>query len=179
MWDLAPHVISICDFVSGKKAVSVNAVGHAHYNKDLEDVCYLTVKYGDGLLAHFHVNWLAPVKIRTTLIGGSERMIVYDDTAPSEKVKVYDKKVIFTDASGREDKEKVYQALVEYRIGDMRAPHLQSTEALKLVAAEFVTAINERRKPLSSGEDGLHVVRILEAANRSLREGGAQVALEH
>lgn len=178
VWDLAPHDISICDFISGKKAVAVNAVGRAHYGRKLEDVCYLAVQYEGELLAHFHSNWLAPVKVRTTLIGGTERMIVYDDSQPSEKIKIYDKKVVFTDESGREDKEKVYQALVEYRIGDMRAPKLESMEALRLVAQEFIDSIEEKRRPLSSGEDGLHVVRILEAADKSLKLRGAVVELD-
>ena len=104
-------------------------------------------------------------------------MIVYDDMEPSEKVKIYDKKVVFTDASGKEDKEKVYSALVEYRTGDMRAPKLESTEALKLVAKEFVDSISQKRRPLTSGEDGLHVVRILEAADKSLKQSGALIKL--
>ncbi len=177
IWDLAPHDISICDYISGKKAKSVNATGVAHYGQKIENIGYLTVQYEDDLLAHFHVNWLAPVKVRTTLIGGTKQMIVYDDMDPSEKVKIYDKKVVFTDASGKEDKEQVYKALVEYRTGDMRAPKVESTEALKLVAQEFLGAINEKRKPLTSGEDGLHVVRILEAADQSLKNNGAQVKL--
>jgi predicted dehydrogenase len=175
--DLTPHDISICDYISGKKALSVNAVGHAFYGQTIENVGYLAVKYEDDLLAHFHVNWLAPVKVRTTLIGGTEKMIVYDDMEPSEKIKIYDKKVVVTGPTGQEDKESVYRALVEYRTGDMRAPKLESTEALKLVAKEFIDSITQKRKPLSSGEDGLHVVRILEAADRSLKQSGAQIIL--
>lgn len=177
IWDLAPHDISICDYISGKRALSVNAIGLAHFGQTIENICYLTVKYEGDLLAHFNVNWLAPVKIRTTLIGGTKQMIVYDDMEPSEKVKIYDKKVVFTDSSGKEDKEKVYSALVEYRTGDMRAPKVESTEALKLVAKEFLDSIEKKRKPLTSGEDGLHVVRILEAADKSLKLNGAQVTL--
>ncbi len=177
IWDLTPHDISICDYISRKKAVSVNAVGHAFYGQSIENISYLAVKYEDEMLAHFHVNWLAPVKVRTTLIGGTERMIVYDDMEPSEKIKIYDKKVVLTDHAGQEDQEKVYSALVEYRIGDMRAPKLESTEALKLVAKEYVDSITQKRKPLTSGEDGLHVVRILEAADKSLKMNGAQVKL--
>ncbi len=177
IWDLAPHDISICDYVSGKHATAVNAVGFAHYGQSVENICYLTVWYEDNLLAHIHVNWLAPVKVRMTLIGGTKQMIVYDDTEPSEKIKVYDKRVEFHDASGKEDREQVYKALVEYRTGDMRAPRIDSTEALKLVAKEFVDAINEKRKPLTSGEDGLHVVSILEAADKSLKQGGARIKI--
>lgn len=177
IWDLAPHDISICDYVSGKKALAVNAVGFGYYGQTNENICYLTVWYQDNLLAHFHVNWLAPVKVRTTLIGGTKQMIVYDDNEPSEKVKIYDKKVVFTDATGKEDREKVYKALVEYRTGDMRAPKIDSTEALKLVAVEFLDAIAEKRRPLTSGEDGLHVVRILEAADKSIKQSGMQVKL--
>lgn len=177
IWDLAPHDISICDYISGKKAKTVNAVGSAHFGKTIENLGYLTVQYEDDLMAHFHVNWLAPVKLRTTLIGGTKQMIVYDDMEPSEKVKIYDKKVVFSDDGAKEDKEQVYKALVEYRTGDMRAPKIESTEALKLVAQEFVNSINEKRKPLTSGEDGLHVVRILEAADKSLKQNGARVAI--
>lgn len=177
IWDLAPHDISICDYVSGKRAIGVNAVGFAHYGQSVENISYLTVWYEDNLLAHIHVNWLAPVKVRMTLIGGTKQMIVYDDTEPSEKIKIYDKRVEFRDAAGKEDRERVYKALVEYRTGDMRAPRIDSTEALKLVAQEFLESVSEQRRPLTSGEDGLHVVSILEAADKSLKQGGARIEI--
>jgi len=171
IWDLAPHDFSIMDYLLQKKPDMVSAVGVCHLG-DLENMAYVTVQYPDNLLAHIHVNWLAPVKVRTTLIGGSRKMIVYDDTQPSEKVKIYDRGVIYS-----EKKEDVYQILVQYRTGDMLAPKLDSTEALKLVSKEFVDSIQENRKPLTDGEAGLRVVKLLQAANLSLKQKGKVIKL--
>jgi predicted dehydrogenase len=172
IWDLAPHDVSIMDAVIGKDPSSVCAIGLAHYETPVENIAYVTVTFADSAIAHFHVNWLAPVKVRTTLIGGTKKMIVYDDTEPSEKVKVYDKGV-----KVEAGVEEIHRYLVEYRIGDMYAPRLDSTEALHLVAKEFVDSIRESRAPLTDGRAGLRVVRILEAANQSLTRGGQPVEL--
>jgi predicted dehydrogenase len=169
IWDLATHDLSIMDYLLAKKPEVVSAVGIAHFG-NLENIAYITVQFPDNLLAHIHVNWLAPVKIRTTLIGGSKKMVVYDDNEPSEKVKIYDCGVTCT-----EKKEDVYQMLVQYRTGDMLAPKLDTTEALKLMSKEFIDSINQNRKPFTDGEAGLRVTRLLEAANESLKEKGRVV----
>ena len=162
LWDLAPHDISIMDFLIKKKPVLVWAVGVKHFN-GVEDVAYLTVKFEDNLIAHFHVNWLSPVKVRTLLIGGSKKMIVYDDMESSEKVKIYNRGVDI------QSEEMVHSVLVHDRMGDMYAPHLEQSEALSLMSKDFIDSIIHERKPLSDGLAGLNVVRILEASQESLR----------
>jgi predicted dehydrogenase len=133
----------------------------------------VTVHFENGFLAHFHVNWLAPVKIRQMLLGGRQRMLVYDDTNPSEKVRVYDKGVDFDVKDGETRRE----ILVSYRTGDMYAPKLDRREALSLVAREFADAIEERREPLTGAAAGIRVVSLLEAADQSLRAQGRRIRL--
>ena len=171
IWDLAPHDFSIMDFLLQKDPEMVSAVGMCHLG-DLENIAYVTVQYPGNLLGHIHVNWLAPVKVRTTLIGGTRKMIVYDDNEPSEKIKIYDKGVSYSDK-----KEDVYQMLVQYRSGDMLAPKLEPSEALKLVSKEFTDSINESRKPLTDGVAGLRVVKLLESANESIKQKGKVIKL--
>ncbi|MGA2622488.1 MAG: Gfo/Idh/MocA family oxidoreductase [Bacteroidota bacterium] len=170
LWDLAPHDLAIMDFILRRKPTAVSAVGVHHIN-GIEDVVYVAVHFDSQLIAHFHVNWLAPVKIRRILIGGSKQMVVYDDMEPSEKVRVYDKGVEV------DTQEGIYSTLVQYRTGDMYAPKLDSTEALSLMADEFVKAIEMKRPPITDGEVGLSVVRVLEAADFSLKNGGKVVKL--
>jgi predicted dehydrogenase len=170
IWDLAPHDLSIMDHLIQRKPTAVSAMGVHHINGK-EDVAYLTIKFDTGLMAHFHVNWLAPVKIRRILIGGSKQMIVYDDMQPSEKVRVYDKGVEVTTQEG------IYNTLVQYRTGDMYAPKIDDLEALSSVAREFMDSIRENRQPLSNGESGLNVVRILEAAECSIKQNGKVINL--
>jgi predicted dehydrogenase len=170
IWDLAPHDLSIMDYLIGKEPIAVSADGASHFN-DVEDIAYLTVRYSNQLIAHFHVNWLSPVKVRRILIGGSKLMVVYDDMEPSEKVKVYDKGV---DIKGR---ESIYRTLVQYRTGDMYAPRIDLTEALTLVVEEFLDSINMKKRPLTDGLTGARIVRILEAASLSLREQGRLVEI--
>jgi len=171
IWDLAPHDISIMHYVIPGKPRSVHALGVNHYN-GVEDMAYITVQHDDKLMSHFHVNWLSPVKIRRILIGGSKHMIVYDDMQPSEKVRVYDKGVEIT------EEESLYRSLVQYRIGDMFAPRIEESEALSLMAAEFIQSITNGTAPVTDGKFGYEVVRVLEAANQSLRNGGQRVFLE-
>jgi len=170
IWDLAPHDLSIMDYLIGMDPVSVSAVGARHFN-DVEDIAYLTVRYSNQLIAHFHVNWLSPVKVRKILIGGSKLMVVYDDMEPSEKIKVYDKGVDI------KERESIYKTLVQYRTGDMYAPRIDLGEALTLVVEEFLDSISLKRRPLTDGYAGMKVVRILEAATTSLRNGGNAVTL--
>jgi predicted dehydrogenase len=173
LWDLAPHDLSIMDAILGPKATSVTAVGQSHFGQPQADIAYMTVSFGGASIAHFHVNWLAPVKVRMTLIGGSKQMIVYDDTEPSEKIKVYDKGVTVTS----KDVEEIRKTLVQYRTGDMRAPRLDGTEALFEVAREFVDSIRENRTPLTDAASGRRVVAILEAGDKSMNLGGQPVKL--
>jgi predicted dehydrogenase len=137
----------------------------------LENVAYLTVLFDNNLIAHFHVNWLAPVKIRKVLIGGSKSMLVFDDMENSEKVKIYDKGVDI------KTKEGVYETLVQYRMGDMRSPKLDQTEALSLATAHFLECIKHNKTPLTDGISGLNVVRLLEAAEKSIKQHGKQIKL--
>lgn len=171
LWDLAPHDIAILDHLVDEKPVSVCANGACHIGTGIENVAYLTVYFDSGLIAHFHNNWLAPVKIRTLLVGGSKKMILYDDMEASEKVKVYDRGV---DAKSQEG---VHQALLSYRLGDMWAPKLETTEALRLVTAEFIASIKAGCRPLTDGVSGGNVVKILEAAEMSIKHRGREVKL--
>jgi predicted dehydrogenase len=171
LWDLAVHDLSIMDYVLNARPEAVAATGIAHVPGQPKDVAYLTCIFASNLIAHFHVNWLAPVKIRRTLIGGDQQMIVYDDLEPSEKVKIYNKGITLNNGEGR------YQLLVGYRSGDMHAPQLDSTEALQAEVVHFLDCIERGCPPLTSGKMGLRVVRILEAANHSLTQCGRPVEL--
>ncbi len=173
VWDLAPHDVSIMDYLLDRSPRAVAATGMAHVESDIENIAYITTYYDDNLLGHIHVNWLAPVKVRKTLISGSRQMIIYDDTEPSEKVKVYDRGVDVVP-----DGDEIYRMLIQYRTGDMWAPHVDLTEALHHVSREFYDCIHEDRPPLTDGQAGLRVVRILEAANRSIRNQGKVVRLD-
>jgi predicted dehydrogenase len=173
IWDLAAHDLSIMDYLVDARPVAVSADGTALAGFDRENVAYVTVHFDTGFLAHFHVNWLAPVKIRQMLFGGRQRMLVYDDMDPSEKVRVYDKGVnldVVDDQTRR-------QILVSYRTGDMHAPKLDRREALSLVTREFADAIAERRTPLTGAAAGIRVVSLLEAAERSLRSQGSRIRM--
>jgi predicted dehydrogenase len=169
LWDLAPHDLSIMDYLIERQPEGVSALGSCHIEPGIENIAYLMMQFADDFIAHFHFNWLAPVKIRRTLIAGARKMILYDDIEPTEKVRVYDKGVT---ANRIGDREADYQTLVSYRTGDVWAPKLDATEALRHVVGEFLNSIRERRKPLTDGEAGLRVVRILEAAQQSIKQGG-------
>ena len=170
MWDLAVHDLSIMDYLLDRDPVSVAATGVAHVPGHPENMAYLTCMFPDNLIAHFHVNWLAPVKVRQTLLCGSEKMVVFDDVDMSEKVKVYDKGVILDQAE-----ESVYQRHVGYRTGDMWAPRLDNVEALAIETQHFVDCIANGETPLSDGRAGLRVVRILEAAHESMARSGLPI----
>jgi predicted dehydrogenase len=172
LWDLAVHDLAIMDYVLNARPSAVSATGTAHVPGKPKDVAYLTCFFDNNLIAHFHVNWLSPVKVRKTLLGGAEQMIVYDDLEPSEKIKVYDKGITLNNGSqGR------YDLLVGYRAGDMWAPQLDSTEALRLEARHFVECIEESKQPITDGHVGLRVVRILEAATQSMAHRGRPVEM--
>lgn len=170
IWDLAIHDLSIMDYVLPSRAIAVSATGISNLPGQPENVAYITLFFANPQIAHVHVNWLTPVKVRHTLIGGSEKMILYDDLEPSEKVKIYDKGVTVSQSP-----EAVYEMLVSYRSGDMWAPRLDSTEALQTEALHFIDCIEHNTKPETDGEAGLRLVRIVEAAERSLRARGELV----
>jgi len=174
LWDLAPHDLSIMDYLIERQPQAVSAIGSCHIKPGTENIAYLMMLFADDFIAHFHFNWLAPVKIRRTMIAGSSKMILYDDIEPTEKVRVYDKGVT-TNRTG--DREADYQRLVSYRTGDVWAPKLDSTEALRYVAAEFLDSIRTARRPLTGGEAGLRVVRLLEAAQQSIKNAGQAVLI--
>lgn len=177
IWDLAVHDLSIMDYVLPMKPVAVSATGIGHVAGRPENIAYLTLFFDGPLIAHVHVNWLAPVKVRRTLIGGSRKMIVYDDLEPSEKVKVYDKGITVND-NGHDQGTPNYQLLVGYRAGDMWAPNLDMTEALTVEIRHFFECIEQGRQPIADGAAGLRLVEILEAATQSLRQRGRAIELQ-
>lgn len=172
IWDLAIHDLSIIDYVLPSRAVAVSATGISNIPGQPENVAYITLFFANPQIAHVHVNWLTPVKVRHTLIGGSEKMILYDDLEPSEKVKVYDKGVTLSQSP-----EAVYEMLVSYRSGDMWAPRLDTTEALHTEALHFINCITDNKQPETNGQAGLRLVRMVEAAERSLRCRGQLVEI--
>jgi predicted dehydrogenase len=172
LWDLAVHDLSIMDFVLDRHPVAVSATGLAHIAGEPENIAYMTMFFDDRLIAHVHVNWLAPVKVRRTLLGGSRRMIVFDDLEASEKIKVYDRGVSLNPSP-----ENIYQMLIGYRAGDMWAPQLPLREALNAEAAHFVECVTSGSPPISDGQAGLRVVRLLEAATQSLKVQGGLVSV--
>jgi len=173
VWDLAPHDLAIVDYLIKEKPVAVSASGSGPAGYHHESIAYITLHFASGFLAHLHVNWLAPVKIRRMLIGGAQKMLTYDDMEPSEKVRVYDKGVAFDPS----DDEQRRRLLVSYRSGDMYAPNLDRQEALQLLTREFADAIRQKRAPLTDAASGARVVRLLEAAEQSLRAEGRRIAV--
>lgn len=171
IWDLAPHDLSIMDYVIGEKPEAVVATGERHLN-GVEDVAFITVYFPKHIIAHVNVNWLSPVKVRTTLIGGEKKMLVWNDLEADEKLRIYDKGV-----SMSTNPSNLHQLLVSYRSGDMWAPQVEQVEALRAETAYFIKCIEENTKPFNDGEAGLRVVRILEAADRSIRSRGEAITL--
>jgi predicted dehydrogenase len=170
LWDLAVHDLSIMDFLLDRTPTHVSAVGMSHVAGEPVNMAYLTCHFDTTLIAHFHVNWLAPVKVRQTMICGSDRMVVFDDIETSEKVKVYDKGIIVGDRQA-----DLVERHVGYRTGDMWAPRLDTIEALGVEAAHFVDCVANGTTPCTDGRAGLRVVRILEAATKSLADRGTPV----
>jgi predicted dehydrogenase len=176
IWDLATHDLAIVDFLfPERRPFQVSAHGVAHAGNSIENIAYVTLSYPGNFIAHFHVNWLSPVKIRKTIIGGSKKMIEWNDLVPAEKIKVYDKGIEFN--SREQDQKSIF--MVSYRSGDIYSPQIDGTEALLLVAKEFADCITEKRQPLTDGHSALRVLRILEAAERSIKANGANVHIEY
>ncbi|MBT3234075.1 MAG: Gfo/Idh/MocA family oxidoreductase [Calditrichaeota bacterium] len=175
VWDLAPHDFSIMNFLVSEKPVALSAQGAAHIGAPgIQNMSYIHVEFGSGLVAHFHVNWLSPVKIRKTLIGGSKKMIEYDDLNVVDKIKVYDKGVVVQDVK---DDEEFYKELIQYRSGDVHVPQIDNTEALQVMIDHFLDCIEQDRCPDTDGDSGLKVVKLLDAAERSMAAGGAKVQI--
>ncbi len=171
LWDLAPHDISILDYLIAESPTSVQATGISHIHNGIENIAYLTVKYAHDFIAHFHCSWSSPVKIRTMLLGGDKKMVVFNDMEPTEKIRIYD---TAHTVSSDEEKQRV---LVDYRIGDVFMPKLEMKEALGGMARDFINAITTGSKPIASYESGINTIRILEAAQISIKEQGREVAL--
>jgi predicted dehydrogenase len=170
IWDLAPHDLSIMDYLINEKAEAVSATGQSHLNGH-EDIAFMTVYFPNNVIAHINVNWLSPVKVRTTLIGGEKKMLVWNDLEADEKIKVYDKGV---DVRTREG---VYDLLVSYRSGDMWAPQVEQVEALKAELGYFVDCVSNNKTPINDGAAGLRVVKMLEAAQKSVTHRGELVCV--
>lgn len=172
IWDLAPHDLSImAHLLASHKMKALVANGIANFNGK-ENLAHICIYFEDNCFAHFHVNWVSPVKIRRIIVGGDKKMLVYDDMENFEKIKVYDSGVEFRSP------ESIHEALVQYRIGDMFSPKVNQTEALALGAQEFISAIKENRAPITGGKEGLEVVRLLEAADISIANMGKIVELD-
>ena len=172
IWDLAVHDLAILHYLHPVDPVAVSATGSSHVPGKPANLAFLTLLYDNSMIANIHVSWLAPVKVRRVLVGGALKMIVYDELDEGEKVKVYDKGVMVADT-----KEKLYETVVSYRTGDMWAPKLDSTEALKVEADAFARAVQRGELSPSSGKEGLWVVKILEAATSSMKDMGRPVYL--
>jgi len=170
IWDLAPHDLSIMDYLIQERPLGVVATAERHLN-GLEDIAFLTFYFPQNVIAHINVNWISPVKIRTTLIGGEKKMVVWNDLEADEKIRVYDRGVEKVSGEG------IYEMLVKYRTGDMWAPQVEHTEALKKELEYFADCIHTNRTPINDGKAGWRVVQMLEAANQSLRSRGAMIEL--
>jgi predicted dehydrogenase len=171
LWDLAPHDISILDYLMPEKPYSVQATGVSHIHNGMENIAYLTVNYSSDFIAHFNCSWSSPVKIRMMLLGGDKKMVVFNDMEPTEKIKIYD---TAHNVSTDEEKQRV---LVDYRVGDVYIPKLEMKEALGGMAKDFIDAIEKGTTPLASWKSGLNTIRILEAAQISIKEKGREVIL--
>jgi predicted dehydrogenase len=173
LWDLAPHDISILNYLIEERPVSVNATGVSHTNNSIENIAYMTINYQSGMIAHFNCSWTSPVKIRMTLLGGSKKMVVYNDMEPTEKIRIYD-----TGYNVKTEEEKL-KILIDYRVGDIFIPKINTTEALFVMANDFINAIQTGATPVSSSSIGLDVVKILEASQKSIKENGKEIKLNN
>jgi predicted dehydrogenase len=171
IWDLAPHDLSIVEYLLGVPARSISAWGCAHANPEIEDVAYVNVDYGERLMANFHVNWLSPVKVRQMIVAGSKKSLIFNELNPSEPLKVYDRGI---ELSAAEDSQRLR---VGYRTGDMWSPHIEPGEALQAMVTHFAECVRGRLEPISDGRMGVRVVRLLEAATRSIRAQGGRLVL--
>lgn len=165
LWDLATHDMSIMDFLIGKDPTYISATGSSHIKKGTENIVYVTIRFHNGLIGHIHVNWLAPVKLRMTLLAGVKKMIVYNDMEPIEKIKVYDRGIEYLP-----DMQNSHLSKFLYRVGDMYSPRLDDIEALQGLAKHFLDCIEHEQAPITDGIAGLRIVKMLEAAEQSLKQ---------
>ena len=172
IWDLAPHDLSIIDYIVGAEARSISAWGCAHTDSDMEDMAYVNVDFGDRLLANIHVNWLSPVKVRQMIFAGSKKSLIFNELNTQEPIKIYDRGIEV--GSSAEERRRL---LVNYRSGDIWSPQVEAGEALQNVARHFADCIRDGKTPISDGRLGLRVVRLLESATRSIRAQGGRVVL--
>jgi predicted dehydrogenase len=170
IWDLAPHDFSIMDYLFKEEPEYISAVASKHFSSGLEEMAHITLVYKNNLIGHVHLSWLSPVKLRKILIGGSKKMILYDDVEPTEKIRIYDKGIDI-------DSSEITPFNPLYRSGDVLIPKLDQTEALKKVAEHFLDCIKKNKKPLTNGEAGLRVVKMLEATQQSIKKGGRLVKI--
>jgi predicted dehydrogenase len=170
IWDLAPHDFSIMDYIVEEKPTAVAATGVSHFN-GRENIAYVTVYFTNSMIGHFNLNWMSPVKVRNTLIGGDKKMLVWNDLESDEKIKIYDKGVEVTTP------ESIYDLLISYRSGDVWAPKINQTEALKVEADYFLDCVTNNKTPINDGVAGLRVVKILEATDKSLGKRGETIPL--
>jgi predicted dehydrogenase len=174
IWDLAVHDLAIMDYLLPQRPCAVSATGVSHVSGRHENIAYITMFFANNLIAHIHVNWLSPVKVRSTLVSGTQKMIVYDDMEPTEKVKVYDRGIALSGSEG----QALYDVLVGYRTGDMWAPRLETAEALAVEIRHFAHCVEAGETPLTGAAAGLQVVRTLEAATESMKMRGRLVELD-
>jgi predicted dehydrogenase len=172
IWDLAPHDLSIIDYLLGGTARSISAWGCGHASPDVEDIAYVNIDYGDRLMASIHVNWLSPVKVRQMIFAGSKKSIIFNELNPTEPVKVYDRGI---DVQNGED--EIRKLRVGYRTGDVWSPHIESAEALQVAVTHFADCVRTGATPVSDGRMGVRVVRLMEAATRSIKAQGGRIAL--
>jgi predicted dehydrogenase len=171
IWDLALHDLSVMDYIVKYRPVAISAIGIDHFARNKENIAYITVYFANNMIGHLNVNWLSPVKIRLTLIGGSKKMLVWNDLEPDEKIKIYDKGVKIRKTTS------IYKLLVDYRSGNMWAPKIDHTEALKSELDYFIKYLNGNFKAINDGYAGLRMVRMLEATSKSVRQGGKIIKL--
>ena len=171
IWDLAPHDFSIMQYILNKRPLSLIAMGADHVGEGFEDIAYVHIDFGDNLIAHFHLNWLSPVKVRKLMISGTKKMAVYDDLEIAEKIKIYDKGIEFKNS------EQIKRLLVNYRIGSIFSPNIDNSEALGCVIKNFINSIKGTEQPKSNGIIGIEVMRLLEATHQSLLGNGKIIHL--
>lgn len=176
LWDLAPHDISILNYITNDKPVSVQATGVSHTKNGIENIAYLTLNYDTDMIAHFNCSWTSPVKIRKFLIGGDKKMIVFDDTEPSEKIRVYDSSYHYEEKRDDEAKRKI---LVDYRVGDIHIPKVAMKEALAGVAEDFLSSILYKTIPIADCISGINVIKVLEASQESIKNQGKKVKVSY
>lgn len=172
LWDLAPHDLSILRYVYDEKPYSINATGISHTGNGIENIAFVTINYTSGFIAHINCSWSSPVKVRTMLIGGDKKMIIYNDVEPTEKIKIYD-----TNYQHTTDDEKK-QILVDYRVGDIFVPKISNKEALASIANDFITSITDNKMPRSSYLIGTDIIKILEASEKSIKNNGVEVKID-